>query len=280
MKIAISGASGFVGMHLSDYLRSQGHEIVPLGRAELADGAQKRLAELVAPCDAVINLAGAPIDHRWTRRYKNELWESRIATTRRLVGAVNAGSCVKTFISTSAVGAYPSVGCYDESDDVRGNGFLARLCEMWEAEAEQVDARCAITRFGVVLAGDGGAFQKLARPAQRGVAVIPGSGAQAFSWIALDDLVRAEEFLLSNTGLSGVFNLVAPGTTTMRGVVEAAAAHYRSWLTVRIPSFAVRWAMGEAAGFILDGPCVRPHRLLGAGFRFEVPTIGDFLQNR
>lgn len=278
MKIAISGASGFVGTHLSAYLQQCGHDIVPLSREDLAAGAPVRLGELVATCDAVINLAGAPIDHRWTARYKEELFASRIDTTRRLVEAVDASSTVKTFISTSAVGYYPSVGCYDEQDDQPGTGLLSHLCTLWEAEARKVRTRCVITRFGVVLSDAGGAFPRMARPAKMGVAVVAGSGAQSFSWIALEDLLRAQEFLLSHPSLDGTFNLVAPEKQTMREFIAAVAARYKSHLTVRIPSWLFRVAMGEASGVLLDGQCVIPHRLEQAGFHFARPSVDDFLR--
>lgn len=278
MKIAISGASGFVGSHLSEHLRAAGHDIVPLGRADLADGAQERLAGLIAACDAVVNLAGAPIDHRWTTSYKKELFASRIDTTRRLVDAVNLSPRTTTFISTSAVGLYPASGCHDEGSPEHGEGLLADLCTAWEAEAERVDARCVITRFGVVFASDGGAFPKLARPARMGVAVVSGAGKQTFAWIALHDLVRAHEFLLTHPELNGIFNFTAPVQTSLRELVRATAAHYRAHLTVHVPAFAVRLALGEAAAMVLGGQCVEPRRLLSAGFRFEIPDVAEFLR--
>lgn len=279
MKIAISGASGFVGTHLTAYLRRQGHVVVPLGRADLAEGAQERLARLIAPCEAVVNLAGAPIGHRWSRKYKEELVASRVDTTRRLVEAIDAGGGVRTLVSTSAVGYYPSVGCYDEFDQAHGTGFLARLCMRWEEQARRVRARCVITRFGVVLAPDGGAFPVMTRTARARVAVVAGSGLQPFSWIALDDLVRAQEFLLTHDELDGVFNLTAPEKLTMREFMAAAARHYRAWMTVRVPAFAVRAALGESSSFVLEGQCAVPQRLSDAGFRFGMPAAEDFLKN-
>lgn len=279
MKIAISGASGFVGTHLWAYLQRQGHSIVPLGRDDLADGAQTHLGELLDGCDAVINLAGAPIDRRWSRTYKETLFASRVDTTRRLVEAVNSCASIQTFISTSAVGYYPSVGCYDEDTDEPGTGFLAHLCALWEDEARKVGVRCVITRFGVVLSPDGGAFPRLMRPIRSGLAVIPGSGAQPFAWVALEDLLRAEEYLLTRPELSGVFNFTAPDSITMRELVQGAAVRCHARLRVRIPSWMIRLAMGESAAVLLDGQCAEPKRLLQSGFEFSVPTIRDFLEH-
>lgn len=278
MKIAISGATGFIGRHLTAYLEQQGHEVTALGRADFTDDERDRLAYLVAECDAVVNLAGAPIDRRWTESYRRELIDSRVEVTRRLVEAVGRSERTKTFVSASAVGCYPTVGCYDEYSPERGQGLLAQLCQQWEAEARKVTVRCVITRFGVVLSDDGGAFPKLARSARFGVAAVPGGGSQPFSWIDLRDLVRAVEFLIGYPELDGVFNLTAPGMGSLKEFVRAVGRHYRTRLTVTVPAFAIKLALGEASSVLLGGQCAVPLRLLGSGFRFEAPTVADFLQ--
>lgn len=279
MKIAISGATGFIGRHLTDYLEGRGHAVTALGREDFTDEERDRLAYLVAECDAVVNLAGAPIDRRWTDAYRRELISSRVDVTRRLVEAVGRSERTKTFVSASAVGCYPSVGCYDEFSLERGQGLLAELCERWEAQARQVAVRCVITRFGVVLSDGGGAFPRLARSARSGVAAVPGGGSQPFSWIDLRDLMRAVEFLIEHPELDGVFNLTAPGMCSLREFIRAVGRRYGARLTVTVPAFAVRWALGEGSSVVLGGQCAVPLRLLGAGFRFESPTVADFLRS-
>ncbi len=280
MKVAISGASGFVGTRLSDYLKSCGHEVVPLGRADFRPEAKQQLTDKVADCGGVVNLAGAPIDHRWSGKYKRELISSRVDVTRRLAEAVNLSAVTEVFISTSAVGCYPSVGCYDEYSAARGTGFLARLCADWEAETRRIKprVRVAITRFGVVLDAEGGAFPRMARPARMGVAAVSGRGHQPFSWIDAADLVRAEAFLLERHNLEGVFNFAAPQRLTQREFADAVAAHYKAHLTVAVPAFVFRLLYGEAADFLLHGQCAVPARLGEAGFRFRTPDIETFLK--
>ena len=279
MRVAISGASGFVGSHLTAHLKGRGFEIVPLGRESFTDANQSRLVDIIASCDAVVNLAGAPINRRWSNSYKAELIASRVETTRRLVDAINASSRKLVFVSTSAVGCYPSVGCYDEQTEARGTGFLAELCAQWEAEAMRVGplVRCVITRFGVVLSPDGGAFVPLVRPVRAGVAVVFGRGLQPFSWIDITDLVRAEEFVLTHTEISGVLNFTAPQQLTMVEFTKILTAHYHAPFTLHIPAFAVRWTMGVAADFLLKGQCALPRRLQDEAFEFESPTLEVFL---
>ena len=285
MRIAISGASGFIGSYLVRYFTSEGHWIVPLGRDFFADGPDAgetlgRRAALLRGCDAVINLAGAPINHRWTKAYKRELWESRIGTTHRLVEAINAlERKPSVFISTSAVGYYDPAFCRNEFDGNRGEGFLADLCVGWEREARRVsgDVRLSIVRLGIVLDQRGGAFPRMAKPFRMGIATRIGSGHQAFAWIALQDMARVVEFIMTHETLFGVINLVAPQRTTNAGLTDALARYYGDRWRVSIPLWVFRLWYGEAAELFASGPCVIPRKLLGNGFEFRCPTLSAFL---
>ena len=85
MKVAITGATGFVGSHLTKFLVANGHTVIPLGRAFFADGAESQLLAAVNRAEAVESIAGAPIAHRWTDSYKQLLYSSRITLTTKLV---------------------------------------------------------------------------------------------------------------------------------------------------------------------------------------------------
>ena len=109
MNIAMTGATGYIGKHLSSYLTEKGgHRVIPLGRSMFREGMSGLLIQTLAHCDVVINLAGAPINKRWTPEYKQELFNSRIVVTHRIVRALNAVKTKpKLMISASAVGYYP-----------------------------------------------------------------------------------------------------------------------------------------------------------------------------
>ena len=161
MKIAMSGASGFIGSRLSQFLNHEGHEIVPLGRELFRPENEMPLCRILSTCRAVVNLAGAPIDKRWTRTYKQQLIDSRVEVTRCLTKAMKKASpSPAIFVSASAVGYYPDWGEWDEYNDVYGNDFLAHLCREWEGAARECPegTRLVITRFGIVLSRDGGAL--------------------------------------------------------------------------------------------------------------------------
>lgn len=280
MRVAISGASGFVGSHLSKFLVQRGDDVVPLPRKLFAESDRTALSEVLSQCDAVVNLAGATLDKRWTDTYKREIYDSRIGTTRALVEAINALK-VKPglLISASAVGYYPSSGCYAESDAKKGTGFLSDVCRDWEAEVAKVspDVRRVIARFAVVLSPDGGAFPRIAYAATHRVAVQFASGAQNFAWVDLLDLLRAIDFIITHPQITGPVNVVSPRRINNAQLTRAVAHHFGSWLTLPLPAFMLHLAFGDSAQLLLNGQCAYPEKLLANGFTFQSNSINDFL---
>lgn len=281
MKIAISGASGFIGTHLSAFLAVRGHQITPLGRNMFRKEEFPRLLNIISESDIVINLAGAPINRRWTSGYKKILKDSRIIPTSSLAEAINTASKQpQLFISASAVGYYPTIGCYDEYNTQPGSDFLAELCQEWEAEARKVspEVRLAITRFGIVLAPDGGALRQLLQAAAMKLTTVIGSGNQPFTWVDLQDLLRAMVFIIDTPELNGIFNLVAPCQITHAEFSRELALHTHTLMTLKIPAYFFRLLYGEGAGFLTRGQCVSPTRLSESGFRFTSENISDFFK--
>lgn len=280
MNVAITGSSGFIGSHLSSRLAVFGHRVVPLWSYLFTQDSVDCLAEALAGCRAVVNLAGAPIDRRWTDAYKQELVESRIMTTRKLVEAVNRlHEPPEVMISTSAVGYYsPAGGCHGEQDGPAADSFLAELCVAWEKEAELVkgSVRLVRTRFGVVLSPDGGALPRMVRPARYGITAAVGNPDHSFSWVALADLVDALIFIMGKEGISGPVNVTAPERTTNREFYKAAAEHFHTRLSIHVPDAVLRLLMGEASQVVTGGQCAVPETLMREGFEFQYPDIRTF----
>ena len=102
---------------------------------------------------------------RWGPRIKQEIYDSRINITKRIVSAINklpSGKRPLVLVSTSAVGYYgvSTSDTFDESSRP-GSDFLAQVCQDWEAEAQKADARVVILRSGIILAKNGGALGKM-----------------------------------------------------------------------------------------------------------------------
>lgn len=282
MKIAISGSTGFIGTHLSSFLEANGAEIVPLKREffSAADDIALRIA--LDGCDAVINLAGATINHRWTSSYKRKIMDSRILTTRKLVTAINKLTRKPhTLISISAVGIYSSDRVQREDDFCYGNTFLSQVCRKWEEEARKVSpqTRLVIPRLGVVLAKDGGALPLMLLPFRMFAGGRIASGNQGFSWIHIEDLQNAILFLLLNPQLRGVFNFTAPQIMNNSKFTETAAAvlHRPSWLPV--PGFVFYLLYGKGHILMTEGQKAYPLRLLEEGFEFRYLDLESALES-
>lgn len=278
MNIAMTGATGYIGKHLSNYLTEKGgHRVIPLGRSMFREGMSGSLIQALANCDVIINLAGAPINKRWTPEYKQELLDSRIKVTHSLIRALSAvKNKPKLMISASAVGYYPADVESDEYTRTRGEGFLSDLCYAWEKEAKRCpeQTRLVITRFGVLISPDGGAMEQMLRPlhiAKTAAAIGPGT--QLFPWIDMRDLCRAMAFFIDQEELRGVFNLVAPQAVSQIKFTRTMGKAYHSWMTFVVPKRIFNILYGEAASSLTTGQHVHPTRLLESGFNFSVPTV-------
>ncbi len=282
MKIAISGATGFIGSRLTKHLTDQGHSVTPLGRELFAYESPHHLIAAIEKVDAVINLAGAPIDKRWSRKYRALILESRIITTRKIVHAINRTSQPKTLISASAVGYYPSVGCYDEHSRVENYTFLSYVCRLWEAEARKVNvkSRLIVTRFGVVYSHTAGVLPRMVATKKFGFLTRIGALEKPVTWVDREDLVRALTFIVENDEIEGVVNIVAPHFTLQRDFLRAAAQRYNTRFVVPLHSMIIKMIFGKASEVILNGACVSSHKLLDAGFRFSSKSIYDFFMRR
>lgn len=294
MHIVVTGGTGFIGRALCTALHQVGHRVIVLSRRP--DAAQRLFIGGVMVtqwddhedgqwehhlngADAVVNLAGAPIvGVRWTTQRKQVLLDSRVLATRRLVRALSR-CAKKPHILINASG----IGYYGASDDrlldehsARGRGFLADLCEEWEAEARrgsEFGVRVVVLRTGMVLDGDGGALPKMALPFRFffGGPVMPGT--QWVSWIHRRDHIELIQWILGNPGVSGSVNAVAPGAVTMRDFCAALGRmlHRPSWLPV--PSTVLELGLGELGTIMTTGQRVQPAVALKGGYRFRYPEL-------
>ena len=209
--IAMSGASGFVGSNLGSAFRKMKWKVVALGRNDLTSGL---LAEKMTGADVIINLAGAPIIKRWSAEYKKTMYESRINITKSLVSACSQmDPKPKLFISTSAIGYYASGGPHTENNHVKADNFLGHLALDWEKEAlraKEFGIRTVIFRFGVILGKDGGALKEMLAPFKLGMGGTIGDGSQPFSWVHIEDLIRAFQTAVNDESFQDIYNLTSP----------------------------------------------------------------------
>lgn len=276
MNIVMSGSTGFVGTHLRKVFGERGWQVSSLVRDDFKLDLNSFLKK-VENSDVVINLAGASIATRWTEEYKKAMYDSRIVTTKTIVGALRAlGKKPGVFISASAVGIYQAGGPYTEQDRKYADDFLGNLSRDWERaalEAKESGIRTVIFRLGIVLGTGGGALGKMLVPFRMGLGGVIGDGRQPFSWVHIDDLVNAYLRVMEEKSLEGIFNLTAPNPTTNEGLTKALGHALKKPTFMRVPGFVLRLQLGEAAEALLKGQAVFPKRLLDSGFMFRFADI-------
>jgi len=293
LKVLLSGASGFIGTALGAALRAAGHQVTPLVRAQPAPAGavswdpQRGEIDAVALAghDAAIHLAGEPIAARWTADRKQHILESRVQSTRLLAGALaRLAPRPRVLVCASAIGYYGDRG--DEllrEESAPGTDFLAGVCREWEAAcapAAQAGIRVINLRTGIVLSTKGGALPKMLPPFRLGVGGVLGSGRQWMSWIALDDLLAAYQFALTNDTLAGPVNAVAPNPVTNRNFTKTLGRVLRRPTIFPVPALVIGLLFGEMGRSVLLGSQrVEPARLSAAGFRFQYAELEPALRH-
>jgi len=306
MKVAIAGATGFVGSRLVERLQVEGITVLVLTRnttyaqkvfpptafpnveiVAYTPTASGSWQSAISGCDGVVNLAGESIaEGRWTPERKQEILNSRKLATQNIVDAIaqsavpsaiaNAHPKPSVLVNASAIGYYGTseTATFDETSSP-GHDFLAQVCQAWEAEATKVTnvgVRLVILRLGIVL-GNGGALGKMITPFKLFAGGPLGSGQQWFSWIDLDDIVNLIVLALTKPEMQGVYNATAPHPVRMAQLTQTMGQvmNRPSWLPV--PAFALEALLGDGAMVILEGQQVVPKRTLESGYKYKYPNL-------
>jgi uncharacterized protein (TIGR01777 family) len=232
---------------------------------------------VIETVDAVVNLGGATTGKiPWTKKYKEELIASRIDSTKTLVSAINqASKKPAVLLSGSASGFYGERGddLVDESTP-KGEGFLSDLAAQWEQEANKAQTRVVLLRTTMVMSRKLGALGKLMPLIRLGIGGALGSGKQWWAFISVVDEARAIIHLMNHKNASGAYNITAPEPATCQQMVDALAKAVRRPALLRVPAFAMRLLIGEAADeLLLCSQKMTATRLQSTGFEFEHPTL-------
>jgi uncharacterized protein (TIGR01777 family) len=295
-RIAVAGATGFIGTALVAHLERAGHRITRISRGRPRDGTDDiqwdpAAGRLDAPrlegFDVVINVAGENIGERWSAAAKRRIRASRVDATRLLAERLSGlERPPRILVNASAVGIYGNGRDGEPLDEGASTGedFLAQVVRAWEAAtapAEQRGIRVVLPRFGLVIAAGGGVLAKLLTPMRLGLGGTIGSGRQWVSWVAMDDATRAVEFLITTTGLAGAVNVTAPNPVTNAEMTHALGDVLGRPTFAHVPEFAIKLALGGemAEETVLASQRALPTRLLRAGFTFHYPTFEPALRH-
>ena len=279
--VLVTGASGLLGTQLVAALEADGKRVLCAVRRPVQNDQEltwdpvartidrDKLERLAGGLDAVIHLAGANVaGKRWTSAYKKLLIDSRVDGTT-LIAETIAGLDRKPRVlaCASAIGYYGDRGNEELDESAAcGDSYLPELCMQWERScqpARDAGIRTANMRIGVVLSAEGGALKQMLTPFKLGGGGILGNGRQFFSWITLDDVVRAIQFVVANESISGPVNLVTPNPVTNRELTKNAG-----------PSIGASYSVADAR--LCCEAVVRRHgRCVAVGERTGCAEVAD-----
>lgn len=290
MRLAITGASGFLGQAIVRAAHARGHEVVAFSRTpdrDVRGAIETRVFDFSTPpdlrgCEAVIHLAGESIMGLWTAAKQRAITDSRVLGTRRVVEAIaRAGEGIEVFVCASAVGYYADGGDreLDESAPA-GTGFLAETCARWEDEAAAAkNTRVVTLRVPPVLGRSGGMLPLMSRSFRLGLGAVIGGGAQWMPWIHVEDFARLALFAVEDMNMRGPVNAVAPWPVRNADFSRTLARVLNRPLIFRIPAWAVRFAFRGFADELLGSKRVVPAAAAAHGFGFHFPELEPALRD-
>ncbi len=287
MKIVITGSSGLIGSALVRDCEKKNFEVLKLVRRvpkqenESQWDPAKGIVDLnvLEKATAIVNLAGAGVgDRRWSKKYKKLILDSRVNSTETLANAiVNLKTPPSVFVSGSAIGFYGDTAdvAVDENANL-GEGFLSDVVFNWEYAAQRVrsnNIRVVHPRTGLVMSKRGGLLKKILPLFKLGLGGKLGNGKQYWSYISLEDEIRAIHHVIDDVRLTGGVNFTNPNPVTNAEFTKSLASVVNRPAFLNVPSLALKIALGEFSIEALDSSRILPSKLQAAGFKFNHPDI-------
>ena len=291
--ILISGGTGLIGRRLSYLLKAKGYKIHLLSREcnpknlfptflwninqyTIDDSAFNGVSH-------IIHLTGAGVaDKRWTNKRKNEILDSRVASTNLLYDTVKRLEVpLKSFVAASATGYYGSTTTNKIFKETNrpGNNFLSKVCELWEKainQFEHLKIRTVILRTGIVLSNEGGALKKMTTPVITSI----GNGKQFMPWIHIDDLCELYIKGIEDNKFQGVYNAVSTEHITNFSFSKVLSKIVKKpFIPFMAPKVLLKIALGEMSSIILNGNRVSAEKIKQAGFKFKFGNLNKALKN-
>jgi uncharacterized protein (TIGR01777 family) len=290
MRFLIAGASGFLGSHLRESLAGAGHDVTALVRRAPAAGqarwdpyAGQLDLDLVEKSDVVVNLAGSPtLGNPHSRRWADNLRNSRVTTTRVLADTIAASSRRPAFLAGNGISFYGDHGdqpVTEESDSL-GDAFLTDVTHAWQAATQpalDAGARVCVLRTAPVMDRGSAPLRQQLLLFRAGLGGRMGRGQQYVPMISLRDWTAAVAFLAARDDVSGPVNLSCPQAPTNAEFTEQLARLVHRPAFLSVPATLLRPAAGRMAPEILGSVRAVPQKLVDAGFRFADRTVADVL---
>lgn len=295
MKIIIAGGTGFLGENLKTYFTEKGNQVYILTRKPQHENEiywdAKTIGEwknMLEKADVIINLTGKSVDCRYHDKNKQEIYTSRIDSTKVLQEAVNlCKEKPKVWLNASSATIYVHSEKHlnTEENGVIGDDFSMNICKSWEEEffkCKNEETRKVALRTSIVLGNNGGAFPKLKMITKLGLGGKQGRGNQMVSWIHIDDFCNAVDWIIQNKNISGAINVTAPAPISNEMMMYELRKQYKAPFGLNAPVWQLEIAsifMKTETELLLKSRNVYPEKLIKSGFKFSFPTLEETIYN-
>jgi nucleoside-diphosphate-sugar epimerase len=290
---AITGATGFIGRHLAADLVARGVAVKAIVRPHSRNAVPPGTTPITAPLDAdalraafsgidvVVHLAGvvAAVDARTYAAVNTE------GTRAVAIAARDAGARLIHVSSLAAAGPAPASAPHSENDTPRPvTPYGVSKLESERIVNATEGLRSIILRPGVVYGPTDRAVFPLFQAASRGVLPLVGRPGAAYTFVYVDDMVRAITAAVEKSDAAGTVFVGHPEPVTAHGLLEAiAAANGRRVRILTIPMAVTHVAAvaGDVVGRIIRKPLLlnmpRYAELEAEGFVCRVDRLRDVL---
>ena len=291
MRIIISGGSGFLGQSLARFFTERGDQVSIISRSrfnypvkQISWSDSEEILNALEGSDVLINLAGKSVNCRYTEKNRQEILDSRVATTRKL------GTWLKTLAnppkawlnaSTATIYRHTEDRPMTEANGEIGDDFSMNVAKAWEAEFfsyEIKGMRQVAMRTSIVMGNSGGAYIPLKRLTKLGLGGKMGTGTQMVSWIHIEDFCRAVAWIIDHPELEGPVIITAPNPVTnavqmkvLRNALKVPFGLPATQTLLRIGALLI----GTETELILKSRWVLPEKLQHSGFNFAYPEIQE-----
>ncbi len=297
--IVFPGGGGYLGTILAHFFSGQEVPVVVLTRhpqpsqglihSVLWDG--ETVGEWAAELEgaaAVVNLAGRTVNCRYNARNKQEIYDSRLKSTRAIGEAIaRCTNPPRVWINSSSATIYRHAEDrpMDEDTGELGSGFSVDVCQKWEqalVDAPTPETRKVALRTAMVFgAGKGGVFEAFRRIVRLGLGGTLGNGRQFVSWVHECDFCRAVQWIVNQHEFTGAINVAAPNPIPNREFMRI----FRRVCGQPVGLPATKWMLEIGAillqtetELLLKSRRVVPGRLIASGFTFDYPDWEKALQ--
>lgn len=295
MKIIIAGGTGFLGENLEKYFSEKGYQVYILTRKPHRKNEIYWDARTIGEwknslenADVLINLTGKSVDCRYHEKNKQEIYSSRIDSTRILQEAVDQCSeKPKIWLNASSATIYVHSENHlnTEENGIVGDDFSMNICKSWENEffaVKNEEIRKVALRTSIVLGNTGGAFPKLKMITKLGLGGKQGRGNQMVSWIHIEDFCRAVDWIIQLETISDRINITAPTPLSNQNMMKKLRHKMKVPFGLNAPVWQLEIAslfLNTETELLLKSRNVYPDKLIKSGFQFSYPEFDKTILN-